>query len=106
MPQTVAGYESFYLSSSWENKMGYHLAYHRSMSLHLNHLFFLHTYVFGLAIVFGALGVWPLAVFGLILIVVYYRGGGVLTALYICCIVFLDRYISSSPLHGNIMALY
>ena len=45
---------------SLESSMVYHLIYHHSLALHLNHLLLLNTYLFGVFLAFAGTGLWPI----------------------------------------------
>ena len=49
--RTVPGYSTFSPMDTWRRCIIYHLIYHHTLSLHLNHLLLLHTYVLGIFVV-------------------------------------------------------
>lgn len=53
---SVVNYDFFSLESS----MVYHLIYHNSLAIHVNHMFFLNTYLFGVFLIVASFGLWQL----------------------------------------------
>merc|ERR1712007_180715 len=45
---------------SLESSMVYHLVYHYSLLIHINHLIFLNTYLFGVFLTVASTSFWPL----------------------------------------------
>ena len=55
---SVVNYDFFSLESS----MVYHLIYHNSLGIHINHMLFLNTYLFGVFLIVASSGLWQLVV--------------------------------------------
>lgn len=66
--------------------MLYHVTYHCTTALHVNHLIFLHTLLFGMWLSFSAAGLWELLVAAVALFVAY-----------ICLLFAAHRPLLASP---------
>ena len=61
--RSVPGYTSFSIWNDWRTCIIYHLIYHYTVKLHLNHLLLLHTYLLGIYIfACGCAGIYILSV--------------------------------------------
>eukprot|EP00756_Hemistasia_phaeocysticola_P059026 Hpha_TRINITY_DN35725_c0_g1::TRINITY_DN35725_c0_g1_i1::g.139861::m.139861 len=99
----VTNYEFFSLESS----MVYHLIYHYSIPMHINHLIFLNTYMFGVFLAFSSTGLWPVvsavAVLYALYAVMLTRGVAVPYALFVGGMACGAWFVVENELIGHLL---
>ena len=69
----------------------YHLVYHHTLALHINHLIFLHTYLFGMLLLLSSSTLWPVlasasAMYACYILTLTHAVGLLLVLPYIACL--------------------